>query len=236
MLIVQNGSWAHPWHLGGRELGSTSPGEEASQRQMDFFFLFTSRERQRLQNICSLTLSGPWKAVTRINTCLLEDQPSGDGAGMWVSDGTMPNRKWKWKWSCSVMLTFCDPMAYSLLGFSVHGILQARILKWVAISFSRGSFWHRAQTRVSHTAGRLFTIEPPSAQQKVHSMLGAWTQENQVHREEKQGCWRAEAVLRLSLIEWVGVHQGMPKWAWRRARALRCQLGIESWCFLTLTS
>ena len=33
----------------------------------------------------------------------------------------------------------CDPVDYSLPGFSVHRILQARILEWVAISFSRGS-------------------------------------------------------------------------------------------------
>ena len=37
-------------------------------------------------------------------------------------------------------LTLCDPVDYSLLGSSVHGILQARILEWVAICFSRGSF------------------------------------------------------------------------------------------------
>ena len=36
-------------------------------------------------------------------------------------------------------LTFCDPMDYSLPGSSVHGILQARVLEWVAIPFSRGS-------------------------------------------------------------------------------------------------
>ena len=36
-------------------------------------------------------------------------------------------------------LTLCDPRDCSLPGFSVHGILQARILEWVAISFSRGS-------------------------------------------------------------------------------------------------
>ena len=36
--------------------------------------------------------------------------------------------------------TLCDPVDCSPLGFSVHGILQARILEWVAISFSRGSF------------------------------------------------------------------------------------------------
>ena len=43
-------------------------------------------------------------------------------------------------------------------GSSVHGILQASILKWVTIPFSRGSSQPRDQTQVSHTAGRLFTI------------------------------------------------------------------------------
>ena len=37
-------------------------------------------------------------------------------------------------------LTLCDPMDYSLPGSSVHRIFQARVLEWVAISFSRGSF------------------------------------------------------------------------------------------------
>ena len=36
-------------------------------------------------------------------------------------------------------LTLCDPMDYSLPGSSVHGILQARFLEWLAISFSRES-------------------------------------------------------------------------------------------------
>ena len=56
------------------------------------------------------------------------------------------------------VLSLCDPMDYSLPGFSVHGILQARILKWVAISFSRGPSWPRDQTQVSCIAGRFFTI------------------------------------------------------------------------------
>ena len=43
-------------------------------------------------------------------------------------------------------LTFCDPMDRSPPGSSVHGILQARILEWVAISFSRGSSWLRDWT------------------------------------------------------------------------------------------
>ena len=41
--------------------------------------------------------------------------------------------------SRSVVSTLCDPMDYSLPGSSVHGILQARTLEWVAIPFSRGS-------------------------------------------------------------------------------------------------
>ena len=56
--------------------------------------------------------------------------------------------------------TPCDPIDYSPLGSSVCGILQARILEWVAIPFSKGSFWSRDWTRVSCTAGRFFTTEP----------------------------------------------------------------------------
>ena len=54
--------------------------------------------------------------------------------------------------------THCDPKDCSLPGSSIHGILQARILEWVAISFSRGSSRPRDWTRVSHTADRLFTV------------------------------------------------------------------------------
>ena len=43
-------------------------------------------------------------------------------------------------------------------GSSVHGIFQARILEWVAISFSRGSSRPRDQTQVSYVVGRRFTI------------------------------------------------------------------------------
>ena len=55
-------------------------------------------------------------------------------------------------------LTLCDPMDYSTTGFSVYGILQARILEWVAVPFSKGSSQPRDQPWVSHIAGRFFTI------------------------------------------------------------------------------
>ena len=54
-------------------------------------------------------------------------------------------------------LTLCNPVDYSPPGFSVHGILQVRILEWIAISFSRGSSWLREWTLVC----RFFITEPP---------------------------------------------------------------------------
>ena len=57
-----------------------------------------------------------------------------------------------------LVMTLCDPMDCSLPGSSVHGILQARILEWVAIPFSRGSSGPRDWTWVSCIAGRFFTI------------------------------------------------------------------------------
>ena len=55
-------------------------------------------------------------------------------------------------------LTFCDPMDCSPSGFSVHGLLQARILEWVVIPFSTGSSQPRDQTWVSCIARGSFTI------------------------------------------------------------------------------
>ena len=54
--------------------------------------------------------------------------------------------------------TLCDPMGCSPPGSSVHGISQARILEWVAISFSRGSSRPKDWIWVSCIAGSLFTI------------------------------------------------------------------------------
>ena len=61
----------------------------------------------------------------------------------------------KWsevKWVAQLRLTFCNPIDYT-----VYGVLQARILEWVAFPFSRGSPQPRDWTHISQTAGRLFT-------------------------------------------------------------------------------
>ena len=66
---------------------------------------------------------------------------------------------WTYRWWLShwVMSDSCDPMDCSLPGSSVHGILQSKMLEWVAISFSRGSSWPRNWTQVFCNAGRFFT-------------------------------------------------------------------------------
>ena len=71
--------------------------------------------------------------------------------------------------SCSLMSDSLWPHGlYRPPGSSVHGVLQARILEWVAISFSRGSSQPREWTWVSYTVGRFFTIW---ATREAH---GAW--------------------------------------------------------------
>ena len=63
-------------------------------------------------------------------------------------------------------LTLCKPMDYI-----AHGILQTRILEWIAFPFSRGSSQPRDQTQVSHTAGRFFTSW---ATREALELVGAW--------------------------------------------------------------
>ena len=65
-------------------------------------------------------------------------------------------------------LILCNPMDCSLPHSSVRGIFQARVLEWVAISFSRGSSQPRDRTWVSHIVGRRFTI---LTTREVHFLL-----------------------------------------------------------------
>ena len=83
--------------------------------------------------------------------------------------------------SCPIL---CDPMDCSLPGSSVHGIFQARILEWVAISFSRGSSRPRDWTWVSRVVGRCFTVWATS---EAH--------------------WEAQIkVTRSRIVQWLGLH------------------------------
>ena len=67
--------------------------------------------------------------------------------------------------------TLCDPVDCNLPGSSVHGILQAIVLEWAAIFFSRGSSQPRDWTQVSHLAGRHFNLW---ASREALVMLTVW--------------------------------------------------------------
>ena len=94
------------------------------------------------------------------------------------------------KWSESQWCpAVCDLMDCSPPGSSVHGILQARIVEWVAMPSSRRSSWPRNQTKVSCVAGRFFTIwatreallEIPVSKTRLgtckHSLIMCWWNE-----------------------------------------------------------
>ena len=81
-------------------------------------------------------------------------------SGPWTTYSMVPCIWSEVKWSEVAQLcpTLCDPMDCSLPGSSVYGIFQARILEWVAISFSRRSSPPRDWTQVSCIVDRRFTI------------------------------------------------------------------------------
>ena len=91
------------------------------------------------------------------------------------------------KESFSRVQLFVTPWTVACQAPSVHGILQARILEWVAIPFSRGFSWPRDRTQVSSIAGRFFTIWatretnllPPCS--KAHYLLSEFQEELSTH-------------------------------------------------------
>ena len=77
----------------------------------------------------------------------------------------------KWSEVTQSCPTLCDPVDCSPPGYSIHGILQARILEWIAISFSRGSSRPRDRTQVSCIASRRFNLWATSEGLVVKSLL-----------------------------------------------------------------
>ena len=65
--------------------------------------------------------------------------------------------------------TIRDPMGYSPPGFYVHGILQVRLLEWVASPFSRRSSRPRDQTRSFAFQADSLQSEPPGNSYKIHT-------------------------------------------------------------------
>ena len=101
-----------------------------------------------LQSMESQRVGHNW--VTEWNWCLLNT--------CYMPRTILSTCHMKWSEVAQSCPTLCDPMDCSPPGSSVPGILQARILEWVAICFSRGSSWPRDQTYVSCIAGRCFNL------------------------------------------------------------------------------
>ena len=80
----------------------------------------------------------------------------------------------------SCVWLFCNSMDYSPQGFSVYGISQARILEWVATSFSGGSSWPRNQTHISCIGRGILSFWAP---REDHNELLPKTQRDRVERE-----------------------------------------------------
>ena len=103
------------------------------------------KQWQTLFSWTSISLQMVASAMKLKDACSLEEKPRQ--TYQWASEVTQ---------SCPAL---CDPMDCGLPGSSIHGIFQARVLEWVAISFSRGSSQPRDQTQVFCTAGWHFTSE-----------------------------------------------------------------------------
>ena len=82
------------------------------------------------------------------------------------------------------LLTLCDRMNYT-----VHGILQARILEWVAIPFSRGSSQPGDRTQVSCIVGGFFTAEPPGKLLFLLFVPSEWTGGWTTTFQTAKACW-----------------------------------------------
>ena len=94
----------------------------------------------------------------------------------------------------SCVLLFCNPIDCSPPGSSVHGILQARILEWVAISLSRGSSWPRDQTCVSW---------------QVSSLPLGHLESPRIDYQQESAYLSAYVVIRLEVVETTSLWKGL---------------------------
>ena len=106
-------------------------------------------------------------AATCVHSCNLHNNiiaKATEASHVYVASGWLLNAYFSCAKSLQSCVTLCRPIDCSLPGSSVYGILQARILEWVAISFSRASSQPRDQTHVScllHRHSSSLPLAPP---------------------------------------------------------------------------
>ena len=157
----------------GSDKGTESPGNLASMIWLQVFHRTGGNKDSSLgghkQNFGHTKTQGRG-AVSRHETeQKLPASVRGSPVGAWVS---RDSPQWQAHWKVPLGInpfesesevaqscpTLCDPMDCSLPGSSVHGIFQAIVLEWIAISFSRGSSQPRDWTQISRIVDRCFTI------------------------------------------------------------------------------
>ena len=141
---------------------------------------------------------------------LLKEKLQIDSRGTTQSNYLLPQWKVLATQSC---LTLFDPMDGNLPGSSVHGILQARTLEWVAIPSSRGSSWPRDWTQVSCIAGRFFTNWDSREWKSIYNFSSRdnHISSNQANLTGKRG-WASHERLRKSpACQDSGCWEGVPR-------------------------
>ena len=124
-------------------------GPHPSSTKIEFWWLNTEISCSIIMRVNNLQLHDQECTITEL-------QKPDTRKVLWVYVSITYSHKWVLvAQSC---LTLCNPMDCRPPSCSVHGILQARILEWVTIPFSRRSSWPRDQTWVFSIEGSFFTI------------------------------------------------------------------------------
>ena len=133
--------------------GSSQPGDRTHIPWIDRQIIYHGGTREALTVHYILII---WvSSDTIVKGCAVCAVSEGSS---WSNREMTPWSEVKWSGVAQSCPTLCNPMDCSPAGSSIHGIFQARVLDWVAISFPRGSSWPRDQTLVSRIAGRRFTV------------------------------------------------------------------------------
>ena len=154
--VAKNRTWLSNW------ITSTSIGMELPLSCFQCLLLLLQNQNQS-PAVCLLDLiwgldSGSW--IRFLFPVLVKTTSFGPwlrvimwrGSNVFCVNGACQSSTLWWSYAKTVQscLTLCDPMDCRSLGSSVHGILQARILEWVAMPSSRGSSWPRNGTLISY--------------------------------------------------------------------------------------
>ena len=106
-------------------------------------------------------------------------------------------------------LTFCDPVDYSPTGSSLHGILQARILEWVAMSFSRGSSRPADRTHISCIGSRILhcwaTWEALMGVSSEETLFSSSRKPSLIRSGRDHLSLSAPALVLFRVLAWVGI-------------------------------